>query len=106
MSSTVAQRTLQRACSERELMDAIVEYAERHGWRVWHDNDSRRNAAGLPDLILMREGELLWAELKTERGRVRPEQMDWLRELAEAGEEVYVWRPSEWFDGTIERRLA
>jgi hypothetical protein len=35
-------------------------------------------------------------ELKTDRGRVRPEQHWWIDVLEGAGQEVYVWRPSDW----------
>ena len=33
--------------SEAQFQETLVEYAELWGWLVWHDNDSRRNDAGL-----------------------------------------------------------
>jgi hypothetical protein len=40
---------------------------------------------------------LIFAELKAEGEQPTPEQREWLRDLAGAGEvEVYVWRPSDW----------
>jgi hypothetical protein len=41
-------------------------------------------------------------EVKLERGRLQPEQVAWLDVLREAGQEVYVWRPSDWTSGAIE----
>lgn len=116
--ASATQRVLQRACTERQLMDAVIECAERLGWRCWHDTDSRRNKPGLPDLILVRGGELIFAELKTSRGQLRAEQREWLEALGavmDASENldrewspvsVCLWRPADWLDGTIERRLA
>lgn len=80
--------------------------ARLHGWRVWHDRDSRRNDRGLPDLLLVRGQRLVYAELKRQRGRLRPEQREWLADLAAVGGnvEAYLWRPSDRAD--IERILA
>jgi hypothetical protein len=38
---------------------------------------------------------LVFAELKTERGKLDPAQVNWLRTLDAAGAEVHVWRPSD-----------
>ena len=76
-----------------------MEYARLHGWRVYHEHDSRRvTEAGWPDLALTHEqmGRFLLRELKTERGRVRPEQRAYHQALAVAGVDVAVWRPSDW----------
>ena len=82
--------------SEKGFQRAVVELAALCGWRAFHDYDSRRNTAGFPDLVLVRPPRLIFAELKSERGRVRREQRDWLEELAQCGVEVALWRPSDW----------
>ncbi|MCA9878434.1 MAG: VRR-NUC domain-containing protein [Thermomicrobiales bacterium] len=66
---------------ERDLQAMIVEAAGYLGWRVFHDYDSRHSAPGFPDLILLRPPALLALELKTERGKVRPGQLEWLADL-------------------------
>lgn len=76
-------------------MDQVMALAALRGWKAWHDTDSRRNAAGFPDLVLLRD-RVVWAELKSERGRLRDEQARFLTLLRAAGQEVYVWRPSDW----------
>lgn len=95
--------------TEREFQRTVVQYARLRNWWVWHDTDSRKNAAGWPDLVLVRDGTLVFAELKSARGRVRPAQAAVLALLeavaAKAGGavRVCVWRPADW--GTIEEVL-
>ena len=70
--------------NEAALQQLLTDAAEMHGWLVFHDNDSRRNAAGFPDLVLVhgRFGRVLFLELKSEIGRVRPEQHVWMDALS------------------------
>lgn len=92
---TTREQTL-RAVRERQFQEWTVDVATRFGWWVWHDNDSRRNRAGLPDLILVRPPRVVFVELKRETGRLRPEQARVLALLERCpGVESYVWRPSD-----------
>lgn len=88
--------------TERSFMDQVVRCAKMLGWASYHTHDSRRSAAGFPDLVLVRpsgrgrQGRVIFAELKAQRGSVAPEQHGWLTLLIEAGAEVFLWRPSDW----------
>lgn len=83
--------------TEAQYQAAVIELAQRCGWLVYHDFDSRRNAPGFPDLCLVRGGRLLFIELKTMRGRIRPEQMLWINKLRECGVTAFVARlPEDW----------
>ena len=66
-------------------------------------------AKGLPDLIMARRGRVIFAELKSTKGKVRPDQQMWLDELTarvpDVTHEVYTWRPADWQSGEIERVL-
>jgi hypothetical protein len=84
-----------RNTAERDWQQQVQQLATLHGWRWFHDNDSRRNPAGLPDLLMVKGSRLLAVELKTETGRVRPEQTAWLDALAATGAETAIWRPSD-----------
>lgn len=111
---TMALRTLQAVVSEREFQAAVVEVARLAGWRVHHCRPARtatgwrtpiEGDAGYPDLTLVRDGQLLFLELKTTRGRVRPEQDAWLSALRTVeGVGVEVVTPADW--PLIHRRLA
>ena len=102
--------------SEAELQDNIVDMAQRFGWMVHGERPARtkdgqwrtpvQGDAGWPDLVLARytkaKGfQLLIIELKSEKGTITAEQMEWLRVL----EGAKVWRPLDWLDGTIEEKL-
>jgi hypothetical protein len=55
-------------------------------------------------LVFLRPPEALFVELKSERGKVTPEQQSWLDALAACGFEVYLWRPRDYEDAL--RRLV
>lgn len=82
--------------TEKEWMATVVAAAKALGWKVFHTHDSRRSEPGFPDLVLARNGALIFAELKTETGKVSRAQEEWLNTLALAGARVGVWRPSGW----------
>lgn len=84
--------------SEADFQAAVMEFAQLHGWLVYHAYDSRHCAPGLPDLILARTGRLVFAELKVARRKLRPEQQAWLETLSTVpGVEAHLWRwPKSW----------
>ena len=83
------------ADTEKEFQSRVVALAQGLGWRVYHAYDSRRSEPGFPDLVMVRE-RVIFAELKTDRGRLSQAQSEWLERLTGAGGEVYVWRPADW----------
>lgn len=95
--------------SEADWERAVVQVAHLHGWKVagfraavvgksWQ-TPVRHDAKGWPDLVLVRD-RVIFVELKTKTGRVRPEQTEWIELLEAARQEVYVWRPSD-FDWAV-----
>jgi hypothetical protein len=85
-----------RPISEKAFLAQVRQLAHLLGWLCYHTHDSRRSQPGFPDLTLVRGSRLLFAELKTDTGRVTAAQQQWLDALAAAGQEVYVWRPCDW----------
>lgn len=69
--------------TEADLQTLIVDVAEQYGWLVFHDNDSRRNNAGFPDLVLVKPPRVVFIELKSDKGTLRPEQQVWMGRLLE-----------------------
>lgn len=82
--------------TERALQQRIIDTATALKWRSFHVFDSRRSEPGWPDLVLLRPPRLLFVELKSEKGRLTPEQQRWLDLLAQVpGVETAVWRPRD-----------
>lgn len=83
--------------SEAAFQQQVLELAMLCGWHTYHTHNSQRSAPGWPDLALCRPPRLILAELKTNRGRVKLEQKEWLGVLrACSGIEVYLWHPCDW----------
>jgi len=85
---------------EKDFQRRVEEYARLEGWHVYSVPDSRRvSLSGYPDLTMWRvvDKRLIFAELKREKGRLRPQQEVILDELRALGVAlVVVWRPSDW----------
>lgn len=84
-----------RKWKERDWQRYVVDYATLHGWWVYHNPDSRRSSSGWPDLVLLREPECLFVELKTETGKVSNNQTAILNKLGLCDLETHVWRPRD-----------
>jgi hypothetical protein len=91
--------------TEAEFSTQVEGLLSLCGWRWHHSRPARTKDgwvtpisgdAGLPDIIAVRGTELIWIELKSETGRVSPDQKLWIEALRAAGQRVYVWRPSDW----------
>ena len=92
--------------TEAEFQTQVIEIAQLRGWMVMHQRPAQirtgrwitaiQGDAGFPDLVLARPrlGDLIFAELKKEGGRISPLQKAWLRTLHDAGGEAYIWYPS------------
>jgi hypothetical protein len=92
--------------TESAFQRQVIQFARLCGWRCCHfrpglDRRGRwrtavqGDGAGFVDLVLVRE-RVVWAELKADAGRLRPEQVAWVGALRAAGQEVHVWRPADW----------
>lgn len=80
---------------------------------MFHYNpDSRRirkkppYSKGLPDLVIVGERGVMFAELKCRGDTISPEQTKWIAWLHVTGVRCSVWEPADLFNGRIERELA
>lgn len=82
--------------TEAQLQKAVMDLVRWLGLLAFHSTDSRRDScAGWPDLVICGQGGVIYRELKAERGRLRPEQLDWLSRLTQGGADAGIWRPSD-----------
>lgn len=64
------------------MMQCAIDLARSHNWLAFHDNDSRRNEPGFPDLVLAKPGRApLFIEFKLDGQRMTDDQEDWGRAL-------------------------
>lgn len=81
---------------ERDFQSWIVyKVAQPLGWLHFHDYRSDKSTPGWPDLVLVRGGRLIFAELKAKPG-LKPShyQKIWMESLQETCAEVYLWDPT------------
>lgn len=89
---------------ESDWQATVVELLEVLGYRTMHVRrtigkgnrwTTSTSVSGWPDLFAWRPGRLVAIELKSQRGRVTPEQEQVLAELAEAGVDCRMARPDD-----------
>tara|TARA_Y100000310_G_scaffold323089_1_gene383000 strand:- start:916 stop:1251 length:336 start_codon:yes stop_codon:yes gene_type:complete len=89
------------ALTEAQFQAQVIKMAtDIYGWEVFHDGDSRRSNAGFPDLVLVKDGKLIFAELKREKESYPSEKQKlWLAKLGQVMQSsdnvlAVLWRPS------------
>lgn len=90
---------------ERDFGTQIEHLLDLYGWQWKHDEPAVRQSGGwatafrgdkgFPDYVATRDGRLIFAEIKNERGRLTKGQADWLDFLRLTSAEVYLWRPDD-----------
>ena len=94
------------AVKESYFQSQVIMLAKLHGWLVMHTRAVEirpgvwktplTGHAGFPDLVIAHASRgVIFAELKVEKGKLSAMQEVWLRTLADAGMETYVWRPKD-----------
>ena len=65
---------------------------------VYHTFNAYRSAKGFPDLTLVhpKRKMVYFLEIKTETGKVTPEQHQWIDALLAAGQNAAIVRPQDW----------
>jgi hypothetical protein len=92
--------------TESDFLSQVIELAHIYHWRVAHFRPAMTkwgwrtavsaDGAGFPDCVIVKNGRLLFVELKSEKGKVAPIQQAWLDALEATGKaEVYLWRPGD-----------
>ena len=112
---------MSKGISETAFLSQLLDLLKLFGWKYEHTFEqriyARRTSKGFPDIVAVRPPRLIFAELKSEAGKVTTEQETWLEDLKEcmrmitlvpmvSGKklpleplipsfEVYLWRPSQ-----------
>ncbi len=88
--------------TEKQFQAWVRKAALTAGWRYYHTWNSFRSPSGFPDCVMVhaKKRKLIFAELKSETGKVSEQQWEWLLDIqemrpADKSVDVYVWRPSD-----------
>lgn len=107
---TIAEyrRRVAKDMSEETLRVRVKALAKSLGWISYHTQNSRRSDPGWPDMAMVHpvRGRFMVRELKTMRGRLTPEQREWLDGLTHAGVDAGLWRPIHLLDDTVFNELS
>ncbi len=106
--------------SERDLQNAIVDAARLYGYLVFHTRPAisakgwrtpvQYDGKGYPDLTMVgtkRPFRVIFAELKSEKGKLTRQQEQWLTGLERVDAvcdnvSVHVWTPADWPERVLE----
>ena len=84
---------------EHDFMLQVIGLAEHYHWRWFHDWDPVRNEAGFPDLVLVKAGRVIFAELKVGNNTLETAQELWRSAItpraANATHEYHLWYPKD-----------
>jgi hypothetical protein len=106
--------------TEAEFQQLIIDAAHYLGWRVAHFRGVRvqrkdgtvfyqtpvqADGEGFPDLVLVNptQQRVIYAEVKSEMGRLSAAQIAWKVILEAAGQDYRLWQPKDWDE--IEKTL-
>lgn len=99
-------------CDENSFEDALIALAVHYGWRCHAERRARtadgnvitaiKGHRGYPDVTLVHPTHgIIFAELKSAKGRMGPGQPEWIADLAHYDKPgspvlVEIWRPADW----------
>ena len=92
--------------NEAEFTTLVIEMAKAFDWLVHHQRPGRmvdgrwrssiQGHPGFLDLVLAKDGRAYIAELKSQQGRIRPDQKRWLAALGpQPITRTALWRPKD-----------
>lgn len=106
-----------KSMSEAELLANVIDAAQKLGFMVAHFRPAKTaqgwrtavqgDGKGFPDLVIANGKHVVFAELKSSKGRVETPQREWL-DATQVGYQCqsFLWRPEHWMSGEIESILT
>lgn len=101
---TENQRRIAKAMREKALEQHVADACKTLRLLRYHTHRAQHSPAGFPDDVIVGNA-ILYRELKREGEKPSPAQQEWLDRLAALGQDVGVWRPTDWFSGRIMAEL-
>jgi len=80
---------------ESDIQRTIKDYLQWMGWYVWKNHQSALSHKGVSDLTAIKNGIVLWIEIKTENGKQSKNQKLFEREIKEHAGHYFIARKWE-----------
>ena len=84
-----------RSMTEKQFAAEVEPLFKLYHWKYYHTFNSQHSVPGFPDYVAARDRQTIFAELKTETGKITTTQIEWIKTLRKAKQMVFVWRPSD-----------
>ena len=83
--------------TEKDFRQQVIDLARILGYKTYFSWTSIHSPRGFPDLVLANpeQKRVIFAELKSDKGKITPQQEEWLGILKDCGQTVYIWRPGD-----------
>lgn len=82
--------------TEQQIQADVKAYLEYKGYFVFKVHQQGKYCyKGISDLIAIKDGITIFVEVKTDKGKLRPEQMAFMDSIADKGGKYYVVRSLE-----------
>ena len=110
----VRKKLIKPKITEAAFTSQVIKLAQTLGWKTAHFRPGmtsrigkegeaiwvtpvQGDGVGFPDLVMIRQGRLVVAELKSENGIISTAQIKWLEafDTLKIGIEVYLWHPAQ-----------
>ena len=75
---------------EGEILKQVRDYLRWRGWKVYRIQQGLGCHRGMSDLICVKDGKVLFLEIKTPKGKLSPHQEKFRDEIQDAGN-IYLW---------------
>lgn len=70
---------------EADIQRAIKEYLQYHGWFVYKNHQSLGSHRGVADLTAVKDGRVIWVEVKRPGGKLSQDQHKFMAALVQHG---------------------
>jgi len=90
------QKKVKLQITEKQFQRQVIDLARIYKWEVYHTWNSLHSNRGWPDLVLAKPPMILFVELKTDKGKLTPDQAKWIHLLGDCNCLAYCWKPSNW----------
>lgn len=73
-----------------QIQKQVSELLKYGGWFVYPNRQDELSYAGISDITALKDGRTIWIEIKTEKDKQKPKQIEFQKRVEQAGGEYLV----------------